>query len=84
MELGRDIWDRVMMSISQAARVRDDEGDLAHQKGIGYFGYQDKDRMEVIGLPFLKEDQWRILWDCMREDGLKGFWWSRKLRCPIT
>lgn len=35
--------------------------------------------MEVIGLPFLKEDQWRILWDCMRAGLYERRWFERLL-----
>lgn len=49
------------MKISRAARVRTDEGDFAHRKGVGYFGYKGEDRMHAIGLPFVEEDKWRML-----------------------
>ena len=35
----------LVMKISQAARVRDSEGDLANWKGVGYFGHRNKDRL---------------------------------------
>lgn len=77
----RDTVDLVMM-ISQAARVRDSEGNLVHRKGVGYLGYKDRDRLQAIGLPFVEEEQWRMIMRFYERRWFERLWVVQEIAMP--